>query len=186
MNVAQFVTSLAHPSGGTRAVLEFQRRAHTYDCLDADPKIGRRTAFFRAAAVVTRVLGSGHLTGFMRDLSASLEVANLARAQQIRAGQLYVEHAVGANTAHFIRFEQALVQEALDMLRTKDARQYAAEIDSADRALARMRLWCSRLPSTAHRDLHMALQQARAWLGRAPRFAIQSDREAIGLAVASM
>jgi hypothetical protein len=177
--------SLSH-GARTNTDLALKRRALTYEYLDADPAIGGRTRFFRAASVVTRVLGASGPTCFMRGLSASLEIANLARARQIRGGGLYTNGAFVANTADFIRFEQALVQQALDALWVEDAPRYAAEVGYVDRGLARMRLWCSCLRSGAHLRLHIALQQARRALGRQPQFARQVDRETIGLALASL
>jgi hypothetical protein len=166
---------------------DFSRRVWRYEALAADPRISARTSFFKAAAVVTRVLGVGPPSDFMARLSGALEVANLRYAERIRAGLLYSSGAsIAANTAHFIRFEQALVQMALEQLRLDDAHRYAAEVEAAECALARAALWYARFRSAAHCKLHTALHRAGETLGHLPRFASQSDRERLGLAIASL
>lgn len=166
--------------------LEFARRASRYDQLDRDPRIHFHTRFFRAASAVTRVIGDGYPTGFMARLSATLEIANISRAAHIGEGRLYTGGSWLSNTVDFIHFEQRLVERALEELRAQDPIRYADEIEMADRGLARIRLWCSRFRSSAHGRLHFALRNARRTLGRAPQFARQGDREAIGIAIASL
>ena len=166
--------------------LEFERRAMRYAQLDRDPRIRLRTRFFEAASAVTRVIGGGHPTCFMTRLSAALEIANTTRAVHIGEGRLYACGSWRSNTIDFIRFEQTLVQRMLEALRTEDPVQYADEIDTADRDLARISIWCSRFRSDAHRRLHFALRNTRETLGRAPQFARQGDREVIGIAIASL
>ncbi len=166
--------------------LEFERRAMRYAQLDRDPRIHVRTRFFEAASAVTRVIGGGYPSRFMARLSAALEIANTQRAARIGEGRLYAGGCGRSNTIDFIRFEQGLVQRTLEALRVEHPVQYAAEVDTADRDFARISAWCSRFRSDAHGRLHFALRSARETLGRAPQFARQGDREAIGIAVASL
>ena len=79
-------------------VLSIYRRSQRYMRLHAEPSISRRTSFFAAAAVVTRVLAWHRLSGFLLQLSAVLEQANARRAQLTRVGMLYTEGTLESNT----------------------------------------------------------------------------------------
>src|SRR5690349_10664076 len=95
-------------------------RLQRYRRIAADPLVASRTAFFTAAVIVTRALATRDQPAFLAALGARLEVANLRRARDIRAGKLYRAGSVRANTVDFIRFEQALVQAELDALLARD------------------------------------------------------------------
>ena len=113
------------------------RRSREYRRLHADPAIRRVTAFYAAAAEITRVLGRCRLSPFLRELGSRLEVANLERARQIIDGRRYAAGSALDNTADFVRFEQQLVQAALDELRMRDARAWQAVVAEANRKISR-------------------------------------------------
>src|SRR4051812_45528627 len=123
-------------------------RARRYRRIAADPAIGGRTHFYSAAAIVTKALATRDQPPFLAELGAKLEVANVRRAREIRAGKLYRNGSVQANTADFVHFEQALVQAELERLLAEDRRLYdevvacaSAQISRATSGLAR---WLNR------------------------------------------
>jgi hypothetical protein len=156
-------------------------RARRYRRISADPVIAARTGFFAAAAVVTRALATRDQPPFFARLGAQLEVINVRRARQIRAGELYRHGSVVANTADFVRFEQSVVQAELERLRECDPQAYedvvtcaSAQIARASRGLAR---WFNR-------DFARAVVVTRRQLGRDVDFARRGDRELLGNAIA--
>jgi hypothetical protein len=155
-------------------------RAQRYRRLDAQPDIRSRTAFFAAASTVTRVLAYSGTTPFMVTLSDALERANVSRVQLIRNGGLYLTGSIERNTRDFVRFEQALVQQALDRLRGSDPYGYAEQIRLANSAIDRALRRRSGCASSALAIFVRAAQCCLARLGRGIEFAIQSDREALG------
>jgi hypothetical protein len=163
---------------------DFVARSFRYEELNSDPRIGCRTSFFGAAAVVTRLFSVSAPSPFLASLSAALELPNVGRAARIRAGLLYADGGVDANTAQFIRFEQCLIERALAALAVAQPALYETEIARANRSLAHLALWCSRWRSKAHRQMHIAVRIARDILGRTPDFAAQYDREIVGRALA--
>jgi hypothetical protein len=160
------------------AMLARERR---YRGIAADPAIAARTYFFAAAVIVTRALATREQLPFLAMLGAKLEVANLRRAREIRAGILYRNGSAQANTADFIHFEQALVQAELETLRGHDLRAYEevvacanAQIAGATRGFAR---WINR-------RFARAVLTAREKIGRDIDFALRTDRELLGNAIA--
>ena len=159
-------------------------RAERYRRLHAQPSIRRRTDFFAAAATVTRVLAYGGATPFLGELSELLEAVNLTRAGQIDRGVLYAGGSVEANTADFVHYEQCIVQQALERLRSRNSRGYADQIRLANAALAfALRtglLWgwgaCAVFAT--------AVRRCGPELGRGIEFADQAHREALGLEIA--
>lgn len=156
-------------------------RAHRYRRIAADPVIAARTHFFSAAAVVTKALATRDQPVFLSRLGAKLEVTNLRRAREIRAGKLYRQGSALANTADFIRFEQALVERELEQLRAEDSRAFEAviacaneQIDRATRGVAR---WLNR-------RFARAVVATRRELGRQIDFGRRDDRERLGNAIA--
>lgn len=164
--------------------MSFLLRSERYRRLDAEPAIRARTDFFAAASIVTRVLAYGGTTPFMAGLSHMLEHVNVSRAQMICRGALYVTGSVERNTLDFVRYEQALIQEALDRLRHGDPRAYAEQICLADRALARVLRRRAACTSSAVATFVRAAECCLTRLGRAIEFARQSDREALGTELA--
>jgi hypothetical protein len=156
-------------------------RARRYRRIAADPVIAARTHFFSAAAIVTKALATRDQPAFLAKLGAKLEVANVRRAREIRAGKLYRRGSVLANTADFIRFEQALVEAELERLRAGDSQAFDSvvqcangQIDRATRGIAR---WLNRRFAKAALD-------TRRELGRDIDFARRDDRERLGNAIA--
>jgi hypothetical protein len=166
----------AHPS--------FLARSERYGAFDSDPSIGRRTAFFRAAQIVTAALAFAPVSAFIDELSAQLESLNHEHAQQLRVGAFHTTRSVLENTANFVRIEQRYVQDALDRLYAHSSHAAATEIATMNRNLQRAALWPSRFLSTAHRALYRSIHASRAELGRWPDFGRQPDRETLGLQVA--
>jgi hypothetical protein len=160
--------------------LSFLLRSERYRRLDADPVIRSRTSFFAAASVVTRVLAYGGTTPFMVVLSHALEQVNVSRARLICSGQLYDSGSVERNTMDFVRYEQALVQQALDGLCRIDPPLYSEQISIAngaiDRAMSRRAAYASSSLATFAR----AAAACFVRLGRAIEFSRQSDRQALG------
>ena len=169
---------------GFAARLAFLLRSERYRRLDAEPAIRARTDFFAAASIVTRVLAYGGTTPFMAGLSHMLEHVNVSRAQMICRGALYVTGSVERNTLDFVRYEQALIQEALDRLRHGDPRAYAEQIHLADRAIARVLRRRAACTSSAVATFVRAAECCLMRFGRAIEFARQSDREALGTELA--
>ena len=164
--------------------LRFLRRAERYRRVDAQPSIRGRTDFFAAAATVTQVLGYGGATPFLADLSESLEAVNLLRAGQIDRGLLYAGGSIEANTAHFVHYEQCIVQQALERLRSRNPKSYAEQIRWANAALT----------FAMQAGLHWgwgacalfadAVRRCRPKLGRGIEFADQAHREVLGVEIA--
>ena len=159
-------------------------RSERYRRLDATPSIRLRTDFFAAAATVTRMLAYGGATPFLGALSEALETFNLARAGQIERGLIYPSGSVESNTVDFVHHEQCIVQEALERLRLSSPRNYAAQIASANAAITfawRARAACS---AGTWAIFTRAAHRCRARLNRGIEFALQTDREALGVEIA--
>lgn len=173
------------PGDSSRAALLSSRlplllRSERYRRLDSQPAIRSRTDFFAAASIVTRVLAYGGATPFMVALSDALERVNVSRARLICRGLLYVTGSVEHNTLDFVRYEQTLVQEALDRLRGGDPRGYSEQIRTANSAIARVARRPAACASSAVATFIRAADSCFARLGRTVEFALQSDREALG------
>lgn len=164
--------------------VSFLLRSERYRRLDAQPAIRSRTDFFAAAAIVTRVLAYGGATPFMVALSDTLERVNVSRARLICSGALYVSGSVERNTRDFVRYEQALVQQALDRLRGCDPYEYAEQVRAANSAIVRVLRRPAASASTAVATFVRAAESCLARLGRTIEFAAQSDREALGEEIA--
>lgn len=160
-------------------------RSERYRRLDAQPAIRSRTDFFAAASVVTRVLAYSGPTPFMVALSDALERVNVARARLICSGLLYVSGSVERNTQDFVRYEQALVQEALDRLRGSDPHGYLEQIRLANTAISHALMRRRGCASSALATFVRAADRCLARLGRAIEFSAQSDREALGMELAA-
>jgi hypothetical protein len=117
----------------------------------------------------------------MHKLSSTLETANMARADQIRAGALYASGTIRQNTADFVHFEQTIVQTALDGLKAADPAQYGAEIQKANSSLNGP---FSKLARATDPIFARAATATRKELGRDIDFEKQGDREALGNNVA--
>jgi hypothetical protein len=156
-------------------------RERRYRRIAADPVIAARTQFFLAAAVVTKALATRELPAFFTRLGAMLEVANVRRAREIRAGTLYRAGSVQGNTADFVHFEQSLVEAELDRLRAHDPRAYQDVVACANvqilRATARVARWLNR-------EFARAVMVTRQQLGREIDFGRRGDREILGNAIA--
>ena len=158
-------------------------RSWRYQCWHADPRICLRTHFFAAAAVVTRVLARGPiLSGFLFQLSATLEAENALRARSICVGALYATGAVESNTLDFVQHEQSIVQVHLDRLRRDAPHRYVREIRRANEALELLR-WRG-LSGLADRCLVRAAEDARGSVGGRLDFAEQQCREVLGVQIA--
>ncbi len=160
-------------------VTSFFLRSRRYESIHADPVIAGKTRFFAAASLVTGALALIGPSRFLRELSAMLEVANLLRAQEIRARRIYHEDSVEQNTADFIRYEQTLVQAALDSLRSRHPERYRREVDLANFLLNALngRLTRRVLRSAFARAVRAAIHE----LGSDIDFARQRHREMLGL-----
>jgi hypothetical protein len=156
-------------------------RERRYRRIAADPAIAARTNFFAAAVVVTRALGAREQPPFLVQLAAMLEVANVRRAHEIRAGRLYETGAPRANTADFVHFEQALVEAELARLRARDERAWHAVVDCANAQLRRATRGVARW---VNREFARAAREARRQLGRDIDFARREDRELLGNEIA--
>ncbi len=160
----------------------FLLRSRRYENVHADPLISRKTQFFAAASLVTSALALISPSRFFRDLSGMLEVANMARAHGIRTHKLYPEGSIEKNTADFIRYEQCLVQTALDALRSRQPELYRREVDFANFLLNALNSTVLRhvlRSSFAH-----AVRAAATELGSDIDFARQSHREILGMQLA--
>jgi hypothetical protein len=155
-------------------------RSERYRRLDAQPAIRSRTDFFAAASIVTRVLAYSGTTPFMVALSEALERVNVYRAGMIRDGLLYVSGSVERNTQDFVRYEQALVQAALDRLRGSDPHGYHEQIRLANGAIARVLRRRAACASSALATFVQGAERCLTRLGRTIEFSAQSDREALG------
>ena len=159
--------------------LSFLFRSERYRRLDAQPAIRSRTDFFAAASVVTRMLAYSGPTPFMVALSDALERVNMARARLICSGLLYATGSVERNTLDFVRYEQSLVQAALERLRSSDPGAYSEQIRTANSAIVRV-LRHRAHATAAIATFVQATECCLARLGRAIEFSAQSDREALG------
>lgn len=119
---------------------------------------------------MTNALGGAPQSDFFHKLSADLESADLARANQIRDGHLYSGGTIQANTADFVHFEQGKVQ------------RYAQTINDANSSLNGPLSSLAKLTDPTFSRAVSATQRA---LGRDIDFASQRDREALGNAVAN-
>ncbi|MGD9597239.1 MAG: RHS repeat-associated core domain-containing protein, partial [Steroidobacteraceae bacterium] len=161
---------------------DFCVRSRLYEFTDADHRISSRTSFFAAAAVVTNALATRTQSQFMRTLSEKLENKNMIRANQIRAGQLYSSGSISDNTADFVHFEQSIVQSELDDLRIANPEEYARTISEANSALNGASFAAA--GRVTDPNFARAVTATRKELGRDIDFSKQSDREALGNAVA--
>lgn len=156
-------------------------RVRRYRRIAADPLIAARTHFFSAAAIVTKALATREQPVFLTRLAAKLEVANVRRAREIRAGKLYKGGTPAANTADFVRFEQALVETELERLRAQDARSHVDVVTCANCQIARAAKGWGRW---LNREFARAVSATRRQLGRDVDFARRDDRELLGNAIA--
>jgi len=156
-------------------------RARRYRRIAADPAIATRTHFFAAAAIVTRALATRDQLPFLARMGARLEVANVRRAREIRAGKLYRRGSVLANTADFIRFEQALVQTELEQLLARDPGAYQEVVTHASEQISRATTGLARW---LNRRFARAVIETRRQLGREVDFARRDDRELLGNSIA--
>jgi len=166
------------PSPQRIAALARERR---YRRIAADPAISARTSFFAAAAAVTRALATRDQPPFLVKLGAMLEVVNVRRAREIRAGKRYRTGTSRANTADFVHFEQALVEAELGRLRARDERAWLDVIDCANVQIRRATRGFARW---MNRDFARAAIETRRQLGRDIDFARRGDRELLGNAIA--
>ena len=166
------------PSPHQIAALARERR---YRRIAADPAVAARTTFFAAAAVVTRALATRDQPPFLVKLGAMLEVANVRRAREIRAGQRYKTGTPRANTADFVHFEQALVEAELARLRARDEGAWRDVIECAN---VQIRRATGGLARWLNREFARAALDTRRQLGRDIDFARREDRELLGNAIA--
>jgi len=159
-------------------------RSQAYADFDADPSISSKTRFFGAASLVTEALasldGPGAFLGakretrsFLFSLSVKLEIANRGQLDTIRSGSLGSGPAVDAKMVHF---EQSIVQKSLDALQVSDPDRYAGVISSANKSLNGI---------SPDRNYGNVVNGVRKDLGRDIDFSKQSDREALGNALAT-
>jgi hypothetical protein len=158
-----------------------RRRALRYRWLHAHPVIRRSTSFFAAAAVVTRALASRRRSGFLAQIGAHLECANVRRAAEILAGLRYGGGSALENTADFVHYEQQLVQAALDALRATDHEGYASVVCAANAEIASA---CGFIARLRHPQFARAARWVRQRLSRPIDFARREDRELLGNAIA--
>jgi hypothetical protein len=169
------------PPPGT--VLCLIRRAQRYQRWHDDPAISARTNFFAAAAVVNRVLARhALLPHFLLELGAVLEEVNSRRALEIRAGNLYCQDSVWANTLDFVRYEQGIVQTHLDSLHQSSPLTYRREIRVINTVLAVLR--CSVLGGFAGRCFVRAVDETLRCLGGPLDFATLHCRVMLGAQLA--
>jgi hypothetical protein len=109
---------------------------------------------------------------------------NSSRAQLICRGLLYGSGSIERNTIDFIRYEQILVQKALDGLCRTDPGAYAQQIRHADNAIAHILQRRELCASSALATFVRATDACLARLGRMLEFSRQADREALGEALA--
>ncbi|HTU67668.1 MAG TPA: hypothetical protein VMF52_17080 [Steroidobacteraceae bacterium] len=165
-------------SPGRKAGLARSRR---YQRISVDRAVGTRTHFFAAASLVAKALATHDQPSFLSKLGAKLEVENVRRAREIRAGRLYRDGSPLANTADFVRHEQLLVELELERLRAADPPAFDAVIASANAQIERSTRGLSRL---MNRRFVRAVVAMRRELGRPFDFARRDDRERLGNAVA--
>jgi hypothetical protein len=175
-------------SGNKNIVSDFRARA----CLYArwDQLLSMRTRFFGAAAVTnaalielfSRIGVSLFVSSFTREFLASvggvLEHMNMEWARRIAAGSMQAENL----DSRMIAAEQAVVQDCLAGLRYTDCAAYASTVVEIDRVLTWAR--CAGSPAqwlSARTAYATVLQHAADELGRSASFAVQNDREIIGL-----
>jgi RHS repeat-associated protein len=166
------------------------RRAELYRRFDA--KFAATTRFFGAASMTTTYLANMSMPGaplmvsastrsFMSSLSGRLESVNVSVARAIESGRLG-----GANLdARIVHMEQTVVQGALNSLRSRSPESYVAMINEVNGLLNStgfQRIAGGAYPSD--RSYQAVLDSVRKGLGRAIDFSRQSDREAIGNALA--
>jgi hypothetical protein len=156
-------------------------RERRYRRLAADPVIAARTRFFSAAVIVTKALATRDLPAFFTRLGAMLEVANVYRAREIRAGTRYRTGSVQGNTADFVHFEQSLVEAELERLRTHDPSAYHHVVVCANARIARATAGLARW---LNREFARAAMATRRQLGREIDFGRRGDRELLGNAIA--
>lgn len=157
-------------------------RSRRYENVQADPVIACRTEFYAAASLVTGALALVAPSRFLCDLSEMLEVANMARAYGIRTRQLYPEGSVEKNTADFIRYEQTLVQKALDALRNRQPELYRREVNIANFLLNALNR--TLLRKVLRSPFARGVRAAAAELGESIDFARQNHREVLGMQLA--
>jgi hypothetical protein len=133
---------------------------------------------------VTSALAFPEPSSFMSELSGSLESANMARAEQIRSGQLYGSGSVRDNDRDFIHFEQSLVQKALDGLSASDPDSYRNLIEQTNDNLNSGPV--ARVAGISDPNFAKGLAAAKEKLGGKIDFANQQHRETLGLAIADV
>jgi RHS repeat-associated protein len=159
------------------------QRSIRYHSMHGDQSISNRTSFFGAAAMATSAMAAPFPNAFMAELSFTLESANLERAAQIRSGQLYSGGSIEANDRDFVRFEQGIVQDALDSYRADNPSGYDAMIADTN---AMLNGYPSRGARISDPNFARALQAARSEIGGDIDFANQSHRESLGDALTNI
>jgi hypothetical protein len=158
---------------------EFCVRSLGYEYLNRDPRISSKTNFFAAASIVTNVLGTLGQSEFMIDVSRKLESLNIGRAAGIISGRISASGSIAANTAEFVHFEQSEFQTMLNELRARNSQEYDKTIADSNTAIN------DRAPYGLDRNFASAVRATQKALGRDIDSASQSDREALGNAVAA-
>lgn len=163
-------------------MLSLWLRSHRYLSLHADPGIGCRTHFFAAAASVTRALARHRFSSFLLELGATLETANVLRAQQISDGRLYAAGTITDNTRDFVVYEQGIVQRHLDALRRSRPHRYTREVRCANAAFRLLRFRALR--AVADRCFVQAVDYTTLQRAGPIDIADRSCREVLGLSLA--
>jgi hypothetical protein len=163
--------------------LELTLRAQRYRGWHANPLICAATHFFAAASLVNSVLARWCPSAYLVELGGRLEGANVERGGAIAAGRLYRGGSITANTEDFVRFEQALVQEELEKLRSRSSARYTAEISLVNKAL-RTALSIGR--PLVDRRFIAALENTTGGLGGRFDFADESSRTLLGIRIAQL
>jgi uncharacterized protein RhaS with RHS repeats len=156
----------------------FCSRKERYQKLARDPKLSKITVFPAAAATTLDTLDTPRsLTGYSKSsiqwlegFSADLEVENNKVFSALKAGKTVpgITDSPDGIDRGMVRFEQGLLQNALNSLQASDPDLYD-QVVSETNSIFENYGWGSN-----------AIQAAEGKLGRSLNFANQSDREQIG------
>lgn len=160
------------------------QRSIRYHAEHGDPRISGRTSFYGAAAMMTSAMALPEQGSFMESLSATLESKNTIRAQMIREGRLYAGGSVIGNDVDYIHYEQSVVQNHLDGLRTNNPALYQQVIADANDQLNS--LSTTVFGRATDPNVARALGIARERIGGDINFANQEHREILGRAASEV
>ena len=167
---------------------DFRRRMRLY--AQWDLRLAPRTRFFGAAALTNEALAelfsrftariclSGSTAGFLTGLGHLLEGVNVRLACEIERGRLTATDL----DVRMVACEQSIVEVQLNRLRSTDAGAHLRATAQIDRVLTLVRFAATPARLCASGAAYWSvLRGVGTDLGRSARFALQTDRERIGL-----